>query len=169
MASPQSLPTHPPLPEGETQVVADACVVFKLDELEFAVALAVVERIVQAVEITPLPEAPHGVRGMIDLQGRVVPVFDLRARLGLPPREPRVTDLLVICHTHWRTVALLVDAAAGVVSRSEAQITPVADILPEMESVTGVMMLDGNMVLVHDLERFLAIEDHAALPSLLPL
>ena len=47
----------------------------------------VVERVVQAVEITPLPGAPDGMLGVIDVAGRVLPVFDLRQRLELPPRR----------------------------------------------------------------------------------
>ncbi|MFN0079013.1 MAG: chemotaxis protein CheW [Prosthecobacter sp.] len=146
---------------------ADAWVVFNLDEQEFAVALAVVERVVRAVEVTPIPEAPHGVRGVINFQGRIVPVFDLWTRFGLPTREVRTTDHLVIAHTYWRTVALLVNSVTSVVSRGEVQITPTAGILPQLDMVTGVMKRDGSLVLVHDLERFLSIEDHAALQLML--
>lgn len=169
MASLKPTSSNQHLPTGMMSGVSDAWLVFKLDELDFAVGLGVVERVVQAVEITPLPEAPRGVRGMINYQGRIVPVFDLWTRFGLPSRELRATDHLAICHTHWRTIALLVNAVTGVVSRNEVQITPAAEILPELESVTGVMKIDGSMVQVHDLERFLSIEDHAALQLMLNL
>jgi purine-binding chemotaxis protein CheW len=149
------------------QAEPDTWVVFKLDDLEFAVALAVVERVVRAVEISPLPEAPRGVRGVINLQGRVVPVFDLWMRFGLPSRALRSTDHLVIARIHRRTVALLVESVAGVVSQSEVRITPAAEILSDLECVAGVMTLAGSMVLVHDLERFLSLEDHEALQKML--
>lgn len=169
MASPKPSSAGHLLPAGLTQTASDAWVVFKLDEMEFAVGLAAVERVVQAVEIVPLPEAPRGVRGVINLRGKVVPVFDLWERFGLASRDLRSSDHLVICHTHWRTVALLVVSVTGVVSRNEAQITPASAILPDLECVTGVMKLNGNMVLLHDLERFLSIEDHEALQLVLNL
>lgn len=149
--------------------LSDSLVVFRLGEQEFAVPVAAIERVVRAVEIAPLPEAPRGVRGVINLQGRIVPVFDLWARFGLPARGVHAGDHLIVAHTHWRMVALLVDAVVGVVPRREAQITPAAEILPDLESFTGVMKLNGGLVLVHDLERFLSIEDHAALQLALKL
>lgn len=169
MDSPQPASQKHSLPAGSMQNGAGAWVVFKLDEQEFAVTLSAVDRVVRAVEVTPMPEAPRGVRGVINFQGRIVPVFDLWARFGLPTREVRASDHLVIAHTHWRTVALLVTSVTGVVSRGEAQITPATDILPDLDAITGVMKFEDNMVLVHDLERFLSIEDHEALQLMLNL
>lgn len=169
MASPNPSPVISAARKGGQRAGPDAWVVFRLDEQEFAVGLAAVERVVRAVEVTPLAEAPRGVRGVVNIQGRIVPVFDLWARFGLPSREVRVTDHLVIAHTHWRTVALLVDSVAGVVSRAEVQITPASEILPDLDSISGVMKLDGSIVHVHDLEKFLSIEDHEALQMMLKL
>lgn len=150
-------------------VLSDSLVVFRIGEQDFAVGVAAVERVVRAVEIAPLPEAPRGVRGVINLQGRIVPVFDLWTRLGQPGRELRASDHLLVARTPWRTVALLVDAVSGVVPRQEVQVTAAAEILPDLECISGVMKVEGGLVLVHDLERFLSIEDHAALQLALDL
>lgn len=148
---------------------SSSLIVFRIGDQDFAVGVATIERVLRAVEIAPLPEAPRGVRGVINMQGRIVPVFDLGARFGQPTREVRASDHLLIAHTHWRTVALLVDAVVGVVPRCDAQITSAADILPDLACVSGVMKLAGGLVLVHDVERFLSIEDHAALQLALNL
>ena len=144
-------------------VTSDSLVVFQIGEHEFAVSVAVVGQVLRAVEIEPVPEAPRGVRGVINLRGKIVPVFDLWERFGQPAREVRLGDHLIIAHTHWRTVALLVDAVVGVVGRRETRVTPAAEILPDLECISGVMKLDGGLVLVHDIEGFLSIEDHNAL------
>ena len=144
-------------------VLSDSLVVFQLGGQEFAMGVAAVERVVRAVEIAPLPGALRGVRGVINLQGRIVPVFDLWSRFGQSARDVRASDHLIVTHTQWRTVALLVDSVAGVVSRGEDQVTPAEKILPDLESISGVMKLDGGLVFIHDVERFLSIEDHAAL------
>lgn len=149
--------------------VTASVVVFMLSDLRFALSLAAVEQVVSMVEIMPLPEAPRGVRGVINLKGKIVPVFDLRQRLGLAPREVRLDDQLIIAHTHWRMVALIVDTVIGVVPQNEGQLTLAAEILPDLECVAGVMKLDGDLVLLHNLERFLSIEDHAALQLALNL
>src|SRR6266446_7263771 len=145
-----------------TSVSSDSLVVFQIGEQEFAVGVAAVERVLRAVEIAPLPEAPPGVRGVINLQGRIVPVFDLWTRFGQPARTLRASDHLLVARTHSRTVALLVDSVVGVVPRGKVQVTPAAEILPDLESISGVMKLDGGLVLVHDVERFLSIEADAA-------
>lgn len=152
-----------------TQSVAQSVVVFTLEELWFALSLAAVERVIGAVEVVPLPEAPLGVSGVINLQGKIVPVFDLRQRFGLPSRGIKLSDHLIIAHTQWRIVALIVDAVAGVVPRNEVQLTPASEILPDLECVSGVIKLDGNLIFVHDLEKFLSIEDHEALQLALNL
>ena len=149
-------------------ISSDSLVILHLGEHKFALGSAVVERVVRAVEVEPLPEAPRGVRGIINLHGRIVPVFDLRALLGEPAGAVRADDHLVIAHTRWRTVALLVDAVSGVVPRVAGQITPAAEILPGLEAISGVLMLEDGLVLIHDLERFLSLEDTAALERALP-
>jgi purine-binding chemotaxis protein CheW len=152
-----------------TTVPTDALVVFQVGEQQVAMSVAAVERVVQAVEIAPLPDAPRGVRGVINLQGRIVPVFELWSRLGLPSREVRSSDHLVVSRTHWRTVALLVDSVVDVVRRSDAPVTPSAEILRDIELISGVMKLGDSLALVHDIERFLSIEDHGKLQLALNL
>jgi purine-binding chemotaxis protein CheW len=148
---------------------SDAWVIFQIDELQLAIDLPSVKRVVRAVEIAPLPEAPRGVRGVINLHGNIIPVFDLRLRFGLPAREVRASDHLVIARTRRRTVALLVDSVAGVIPRKVAHLTPSADVIDGLETITGVMTVAGSMVLVHDLELFLCLEDEEALQKLLPI
>ena len=151
------------------KISSGSLIVFQIGGHEFAVGVAAVERVLRAVEIEPVPEAPRGVRGVINLHGRVVPVFDLWVRFGQPAREVRASDHLLIARTHWRTVALLVDAVVGVVEGHKADITLAAEILPDLECISGVMKLDGGLVLVHDVEKFLSIEDHTALQLALNL
>ena len=146
-----------------TGVISDSLVVFALGEQAFALPVGVVEGVVQAVEVAPLPDAPRGVLGVINLRGRVVPVLDLPARLGQAARTVRASDHFIIARTPWRTVALLVDSVSGVVRHGAAPVTPVAEILPDMASISGVLRLNDELVLVQDLEQFISIEDHEKL------
>lgn len=77
-------------------VTANPVVVLMLDDIRYAVALTSVERVVRAVEITPLPNAPDIVLGVINVQGRVVPVVDIRKRFRLPARAISVLSLIHI-------------------------------------------------------------------------
>src|ERR1043166_579372 len=62
-------------------------VVFLLAEQHYALPLAMVERVLPVVAVSPLPQAPPMTLGMINLHGTVMPVLDLRHRFGFPPHE----------------------------------------------------------------------------------
>ena len=142
-------------------------VVFVLDGQRYALYLSAVERIARVVEITPLPKAPGVVLGVINVGGRIIPVVDIRKRFGLPAREINLSDQLVIASTSRRRVALVVDSVIGVKEDSVASMVAAEQILPRMEYVKGVVKLEDGMILIHDLNTFLSLEEETALDSAL--
>ena len=134
-------------------------VVFRLDEGRYALPLAAVERIVRAAHVTPVPQAPGVVLGAIDVQGRVLPVFNIRRRFGLPERTVDAADHFLIAHTARGTVVLVIDAAQGVVEHAAAAVTEAESIARGLEHIRGVMQLDDGLVLIHDLEHFLSPDE----------
>jgi len=146
----------------------DEFLVFFLDGQRHAVPLSLVERVVQAVAVTPLPGAPVCVLGAIDVAGRILPVFSLRRRLQLPERPLRVRDQFVIARACTRAVALLVDEVQAV-SAAEVVLADAALLFAGAESATGLVRLPDGLLLIHDLERFLSDEDDRALVAVLGL
>jgi purine-binding chemotaxis protein CheW len=134
-----------------------------LDEQHYALHLSAVERIVMVAEITPLPKAPQIIAGIINIQGRIIPVLNIRKRFNLPERETDLGDHLIIANTAKRSVALAVDAVAGVVGRAEGEITIPGEILPGLEYVEGVAKLEDGLIMIHDLEKFLSLDEEKAL------
>lgn len=141
----------------------ESCVVFYLDELRMALALSTVERVVRAVYFSQLPDAPQIVLGVVNLQGRIIPVVNMRARFRLPDREVALTDRLIIAQTGRRTAALFVDSVAGVVEYPGPALVGAGDILSGLEYVTGVAKLDDGMIFIHDLDRFLSLDEEETL------
>jgi purine-binding chemotaxis protein CheW len=142
-------------------------VVFSLDEQQFALDVRAVERVIRAVEISPLPGAPPTVRGVVNVEGRIVPVIDLRVRFGRSERALRLDDHFIIAHTGHRIVALMADTALGVVPAESDEVVAAPDIIPGIDGLEGVLKLNGNMVFIHDLHRFLSEDDHRALEEAL--
>lgn len=136
-------------------------VVFQLDGRRFALRLAAVDRVLPIVEIVPLPQAPGIVRGVINLEGRIIPVVDIRARFSIPPRETTISDHILIAQTKRRSVALVVDAVAGVMEASE--IVAAERILENAAYIEGVTTLKGDLIVIHDLDTFLSAAESAAL------
>lgn len=142
-------------------------VVFCLDTRRYALSLTAVERIVRAVAVTALPRAPAIVLGVIDVAGEVLPVLDLRHRFGLPAKEIDPTSQFLIARTSRRTVVLVVDEAQEVAARADAGVVESADIVPGLAHVRGVVRLGDGLVLIHDLETFLSLDEAQALDEAL--
>lgn len=140
-------------------------VVFTLDGCRYGLHLAAVERVVRIVDITPLPKAPAIVSGIVNVQGRVIPVVDVRSRFRLPEREPTLSDQLVIARTSRRPVALVADRVTDVVDVPDQDVAAAETILPGMQYVEGVLKLADGMILIHDLGSFLSLEEAVSLDN----
>jgi purine-binding chemotaxis protein CheW len=136
---------------------------FNLDDQKYALVLSAVIRIIRVVEITSLPKAPEIVLGVINMQGRIIPVFDIRKRFRLPPREMQLDDQLIIAHTSRRNVALLVDSVNDVLEIQREEIVGSEKIIPGLEYVEGIVKMEDGMILIHDLEQFLSLPEEKAL------
>ena len=141
----------------------DKLVVFNLDDRRFAVPLSAVVRVERIVAITPLPKAPEIVLGVVNMHGQVIPVFNIRERFRLPQRDIQLADQMIVASTSKRTVALLVDSVNGVIEISEEKIIASESILPGLEYIEGVVKTEDGMVLIHDLELFLSLQEEKAL------
>ncbi len=142
-------------------------VLFTLDEQLYALHLSAVTRVVRTVEITPLPKAPEIIRGVVNVQGQVIPVVDIRKRFRLPEREQELNDQLIIASTARRSVALVVDTVDGVIEHSGQEMIPPEKILPTTEYIEGVIKLEDGLVLIHDLDTFLSLEEDKELDTAL--
>ena len=137
--------------------------VFKLDAQGYALYLSVVEKVVRAAEITPLPKAPEIVLGVVNWQGRVIPVVNMRARFSLKAREIDLSDRFIFARTWKRVVALIADSVDGVISRSLEDIISPEDIVPGIEYIDGVAKIEDGLLLIHDLDKFLSLEEENGL------
>jgi purine-binding chemotaxis protein CheW len=140
-------------------------VVFRLGEQRYALPLVVVERVVRAAEVTSLPKSPAIVLGVIDVEGRVLPVLNVRRRFCLPERQISPADQFLIARTARRTVVLVVDEAQSIIERSPTEVVGEAQIVPGLDQIQGVVRLDDGLVLIHDLEKFLSLDEARVLDA----
>jgi purine-binding chemotaxis protein CheW len=152
---------------NEQDLSHDFMVVFALDEPRYALLLSAVEKVVRAVEITPLPKAPEIVVGVINAQGRILPVLDIRKRFRLPAREMKPDDRFIIARTSRRQVALVVDSVVGVHKLAEREMVSAKEALPFAQYLKGVAKVENNLVLIHDLDQFLSLDEERVLDTAL--
>jgi purine-binding chemotaxis protein CheW len=140
---------------------------FTLDTQRYALRLAGVRRVVPMVEVTPLPSAPEIVIGVVNVQGRIMPVLNIRRRFSLRERGAELSDQLIIVETRSRSVAVVVDFVIGIVERSPEEIADPEKIVPRTQHLEGIAKLEDGILLIHDLDRFLSLDEENQLETLL--
>lgn len=142
-------------------------VVFKLDDQRYGLKLSAVERVVRIVEITPLPHAPEIILGLVNIGGRVIPVADIRQRFHLPPWQLKLNDQLILAHTSSRAICLIVDEVDSIHHHPSSDMVNASVILPGIRYVDAVARLPDGLVMIHDLDRFLSLEEDQELAQAL--
>jgi purine-binding chemotaxis protein CheW len=135
----------------ETAVRRGDVLVFELAGRTHGLFAEDVELVSQAVAIMPLPGAPRGIEGLIDVQGDLLPVLDLRSHLGLAAREPDPDEHMVVVRARRHRVAIRVDRATAL-ARVEPGDLESGTLLPD--TVAAVARLEGELVPIHDPATF---------------
>ena len=134
-------------------------VVFGLDGQRYGLHLTTVERVLPMVAVSPLPKAPAIALGVVNFHGVVVPVLDIRRRLGFPLRDYDLTAHLLVARTSRRRVAVPVDQVFGVSEIIAEAVMPPDTVLPGMAHVAGIVALPDGLLFVHDLDTFLSLDE----------
>ena len=135
-------------------------VVFTIDDQTYGLDLSCVERIVRAVEVTHLPDAPDVLHGVINVEGRVIPLVNSRRRLGLPEREIDLNDLFIILKAGGRSVALVADDVKPVMDVPHNELVRAGEFLPEAGYVQAVAKGEEGMIMILPVESTLSFEEH---------
>lgn len=146
--------------EGINQIV-----VFLINGQRFAVRLSDVKQIIRAVEITPIPNAPKYICGIIDMHGVVVPVMSLHVRIGLSDRPTQVNDRFIIANASKRVVALRVDEITEIIHNSDNEFIKAETISSDLE-ILGIIRSHDGLILIYDLETFLTADELTFLDKL---
>src|SRR5690606_24583504 len=121
---------------------ASQILMFEVAGRRLAIPVDDVSEIVRAVAVTPLPGAPAVVEGIIDLRGTLIPVLDLRARLGLTRRPVSPGDHFVVIRRVEQPLALRVDRVQSLVDLAEVgEVESLPEVAPSAEYVAGIIRL----------------------------
>ena len=133
---------------------------FYLGDTYLGIDVLQVREILVRQEMTPVPQSPVAVLGLINLRGQIVTAVDLRRRMGMPPVQNDENSMNVVIRTSEGPVSLLVDAVGDVISVNESALEPTPDNVsgPARKFVSGVYKLDGCLLAVLDVERLFPSE-----------
>jgi purine-binding chemotaxis protein CheW len=147
--------------------MTDQIVVFTLDELSYGLPLLNVVKVIHALEIRQLPDAPSVIAGIINVKGKIIPVADIRKRLGLNSRETDPDDRLIIAGTGKTEVAIPVDSVTGIRDLATQKLSGSVDMMPFAGHISGIAKADDGLILIYNLEEFLSADDEKALAKAL--
>lgn len=131
-------------------------VTFVLEKEEFGVPVRSVREIIRVSEITRVPQAPVHIRGVTNLRGRIIPVVEIRTRIGLNAATVGYLSRILLVEAHDRVFGLLVDAVTEVLKVPASSVTPAP---PEVlssasaEYLVGVAQLGKRLIVLLDLDR----------------
>lgn len=92
-----------------------AVLTFRTNEQVYGLPVTAVSQLIEMVAITPVPEAPPTIQGVINVHGEIVPVMDLRLRLGLPFKPYHLRTPIILMQANGRSLALVVDEVKTVI------------------------------------------------------
>ena len=137
-------------------MLGEPYLLFELDGQRYGLRAAAVREITWAVQTVSVPGSLPHVEGALDYRGEIVAALDVRRRFGLASRAVALADHLIIAAAGGRTVALRVDRAVDVAEIADVDVAPVTGTLPGAGPVTGIARHADGLVLIHDLDTFLA-------------
>jgi purine-binding chemotaxis protein CheW len=127
---------------------------------EYGVDVRLVQEIIRLSEITQVPRAPEFIRGVINLRGRIIPVIDLKRKLGLGAVELSRQSRIVVANMDERAIGLLVDGASQVLRVPVSCIEQPPEEIGESNAsyIRGVAKLEARLIILVDLRKALALE-----------
>ena len=139
---------------------------FTLDQQRFALPLASVERVLRALAVTHIPDAPPIVYGVIDYYGEIIAVINLRSHLKLADKGIQVNDRFIIVNSSSRKLALVVDEVESVLKPLEKDINK-ADGINSGLKIAKIIRDNAGIIFIYDLEKLLNSVDEIQLDELL--
>jgi purine-binding chemotaxis protein CheW len=140
-----------------TAIAPQQLVTFRLGDDRFAVDIFVVERVLRFTSPAMVPKLPAWMDGVIEHGGRVVPVIDLRARLGLPRIAPRPEQRILVLAVGEEWLGVTVDSVHEVMSVLPDDVAPPPPIFRglDAEYLRGLVRHEGSLIIFLDVTRIL--------------
>jgi purine-binding chemotaxis protein CheW len=137
---------------------------FTLKNEEYGIEILKVQEIKGFSKITPIPNAPVFVRGVMNLRGTVVPIIDLRARFSMNEKDYDQFTVIIVVNVGSRVVGLVVDTVSDVLNIPTDQIADPPELSGNGDSacITGMGKLGERIIMLLDIGRLVGVE---ALPA----
>jgi purine-binding chemotaxis protein CheW len=134
---------------------------FKLGAEEYGIDILKVQEIRGYEQPTRIANAPHFIKGVVNLRGVIVPIVDMRLRFGLPDVQYNSFTVVIILNIATRTVGMVVDSVSDVLELAGEQIKPAPEFNGAIDAsyITGLGTIKSGdaqrMLILMDIERMM--------------
>lgn len=152
--------------EEEAKIIQ--LIVFNLGDEEFAAEIGQVREIIRAGTITPIPDSPQFIKGVSNVRGEITVVIDLKERFFLPAKKKVEGKHIIITEQEKNLFGLMVDEVAEVLRIPETEIKPTPELVTRIDRVyiSGVLTLEGRLIIMLDLRKVLSEDELARLTEI---
>ena len=147
---------------GTPQKASAEYLTFRLGAEEYGIDILRVQEIRSYEEPTRIANAPSFIKGVVNLRGVIVPVVDLRLKLGCEKVEYNGFTVVIVLNVHGRVVGAVVDSVSDVLELGAELIRPA----PEMSTstmdggfITGIASVGERMLILMDIEGLMSSAD----------
>lgn len=130
-------------------------ITFELGDRRLGIDIMAIREIRAWSPATPLPNVPSHVRGVVNLRGIVLPVIDLRHRLGWGTTEPSARHVIIVVRIGDQLQGIIVDAVSDIVTLVPETIQPVPDVgdVSAAAFLEGIATIDDRLIMILGLDR----------------
>lgn len=131
---------------------------FKLGNEEFGIDIGRVQEINMMMQLTKIPNSNQFIEGVVNLRGKIVPVINLRERLGLSKKEDDRKTKIIVSDVNNKLIGYIVDEVNEVLRISKSIIEPTPDLVSGVDSdlIQGVAKLEGRLLILLNLDKLLS-------------
>lgn len=136
-------------------------IIFELNGEHYAADITEVERILGYEQPTVLPEAPDFVEGVINYEDKILPIINLAKKFKIGENDNYDTKKIIVVKKQEKKFGIIVDNVSEVTDVDEKVIESAPEITASKERkyIRGLIKLEGNIVILLDLEKILSVED----------
>lgn len=140
---------------------------FNVGEEEFGIDILKVREIIRVLQITKVPNSPDYVEGVINLRGRVIPIIDLRTRLGVKKAVLNTNSRIIVLEIDDRIVGFIVDSVSEVLRIPNNLIETPPSIVANVDTeyIAAIVKLEDKLLILLDMENVLTKDERSNLPT----
>ena len=146
---------------------ADKLVTFRLGDDHFAADIHAVERVLRYTVPTSVPDMPAYIEGVMDYQGHVLPIVNLRRRFEMPAAEAKNETRTLVLNVAGEWIGVVVDAVTEVTGFDRAAVAPPPRLFRGLagEYLKGIIRRGDRLVIFLDVEKLLSTNERISLQA----